>query len=158
MTHTAAIKHSFQQMSPSLPLSDSVSKVWVSVCAYIHCLCNGACSCHQFLQGSVFVCVWGCLCECVYVFVCVGVEGSVRRRGCDRDSDWQLKPGHWRVSIHLLVYVSFYLPLSPMPWPQQWAVGWHCLSAGSTSGCKHCVCIAVCVCVCVCVCACASVC
>lgn len=61
------------------------------------CLCNMACSCHQFLPGSLSVCV----------------HGATEHSGCDSDSEWQLKPGHWRVSIHLLVYVSFYLPPFP---------------------------------------------
>lgn len=132
MTHWAAMKHSFQQMSPSLLLPNSLSKVWVSICAYIRCIRNGVYSCHQFLWGSVgmrAVCV--CVCAC--------------RRRCEEQRRWQrfrltaearaLKSEHPSTCLCLI--------LSPTPFPyipglsSGLCVQAVCLSAGSTPGCKH---------------------
>lgn len=95
MSHTAAIKHSFQQMSRSVWLrEESLSK-----CACIHVSVTWLAHVTNFFRAAG-------VCECV-------CTSSSEHSGCDSDSEWQLKPGHWRVSIHLLVYVSFYLPPFP---------------------------------------------
>lgn len=128
MTHLAAMKHSFQQMPPSLLLPDSLSKVWVSICAYIRCIPNGAYSCHQFLQGSVCmraVCV--CMQEAVW--------GAEEVTEIQTDS-WSQGTEEW-ASTYLFMshFISYSFPL--YPWPQQWPVCRLCQSAGSTPGCKH---------------------
>lgn len=136
MTHSAAMKHSFQQMSPSSLLPDSLSKVWVSICAYIRCICNGAYSCHQFLQGSVCV-------RAVRVCVQEAVWGAEEVTEIQTDS-WSQGTEEW-ASIHLFMshFISYSLPLHP--WPQQWPVcaGSACLLAaplGANTVCK-CVCV-----------------
>jgi len=88
-----------------------------------------------FLQRER-VCVWVCVCACVFMCEGVYIFFSVRRIVFDRERE--------RVCVRVRVYESVNILFSPKDMLPFWVL--------STERGRECVCVCVCVCVRVCVC------